>query len=340
MRGKLLDIINEFGGLLTTYEYNQYVPKLRDYLIPYIIENKGEALGIDRIFKDEFTRNDVIKATIFYVTRNENVVSVSAIDDYLIAINRLFDELLFSKYPNPTLMKYKPFSSLSDEIRELLIREGVDELKEREVFPSINFEQFNFIIEYLKNNKNSGIKTSQVNIIIKLFLLYGFSHDKVAMLKIDDYNFNQKTLRVEYKRVMKRSIFLELPYSLSQEINEYLVLRNKNINLNSNLLFITEKNNNIKNSYLTDTLNSIKNKYIEINGVNSDKNQFTPTGLQKYAVIQMILNGMNQSVIMDFSGQQLGIYNDCQDEVNGIKELDRNRYINHMIRGISTYDEI
>lgn len=160
------------------------------------------------------------------------------------------------------------------------------------------------------------------------------------MLKIDDYNFNQKTLRIEYKRVMKRSIFLELPYSLSQEISEYLVLRNKNINLKSNLLFITEKNNDIKNSYLTDTLNSIKNKYIEINGVNSDKNQFTPTGLQKYAVIQMILNGMNQSVIMDFSGQQLGIYNDCQDEVNRIKELDRNRYINHMIRGISTYDEI
>lgn len=150
MRGKLLDIINEFGGLLTTYEYNQYVPKLRDYLIPYIIESKGEALEIDRIFKDEFTRSDVIKATIFYVTRNENVVSISAIDDYLVAINRLFDELLFSKYPNPTLMKYKPFSSLSDEIRELLIKEGVGELKEREVFPSINCEQFNFIIEYLK----------------------------------------------------------------------------------------------------------------------------------------------------------------------------------------------
>ena len=30
------------------------------------------------------------------------------------------------------------------------------------------------------------------------------------------------------------------------------------------------------------------------------ENQFTPTGLQKYAIIKMIEEGMNQSIIMDF----------------------------------------
>lgn len=34
------------------------------------------------------------------------------------------------------------------------------------------------------------------------------------------------------------------------------------------------------------------------------------------------------------------IYKDCQNEVNRTEDLDRNRYINHVIRGISTYDEI
>jgi hypothetical protein len=59
MREKLIAIINEFGKLLTTPEYNQYVTKLRKYLIPYILD-KGEGFQVDRIFKDELTRSDVV----------------------------------------------------------------------------------------------------------------------------------------------------------------------------------------------------------------------------------------------------------------------------------------
>lgn len=339
MKEKLISIINEFGSLLTKEENNQYIPKLRDYLIPYILENKGDNVDIDIIFKDEFTRSDIIKATIYYITVNENVESLSAIDDYLIALNRLFDELLFNKYPNPTLMKYKPFTTLSSEIQDNLKKLGV-ELKDRETYPTIDKEQFELIIEYLKNNKKSSVKFNQASIIIKLFLLYGFSHDKISKLKLEDYNADQKTLKIQYKRIMNRNIFIELPYSLAQEINEYLKIRNENEKLKSNLLFVSRKNNKVSNGFITDVLDEIRKKYIEINGTSSNKNQFTPTGIQKYAIIQMILNGMNQSVIMDFTGQQLDIYNDCQNEVNRIKELDRNRYINHMIRGINTYDEI
>ncbi len=339
MKERLLNIINEFGALLTQEEYYQYVPKLRDYLISYIIDNKGKNFDTDEIFRDEFTKSDVINATMHYVINNENVESMSAIDDYLIAINRLFDELLFKKYPNPNLMKYKPFTSLSNEVQANLKRKGIV-LRERETNPSINIEQYKFIIEYLKNYKGSRFKSNQVSIIIKLFLLYGFSHDKVAKLKVEDYSPVQNTLKVDYERIMKRSIYLELPYSLSQEINEYLTLRDEKGTLTSPLLFVTENNTKIRNNFLTDVLAAIKKEYIKTTGEYLDKNQFTPTGLQKYAIVKMILNGMNQSVIMDFSKQEIDIYNDCQNEVNRIKELDRNRYINHMIRGISTYDEI
>ena len=34
------------------------------------------------------------------------------------------------------------------------------------------------------------------------------------------------------------------------------------------------------------------------------------------------------------------IYNDCQNEVNMQKEINRNRYVNHFLRGIATFDEI
>lgn len=339
MREKLLDIIYEFSKKLTQEERNQYIPKLRDYLVPYIIENKNVNFNIDDIFKDEFTRSDIINATIYYVTKNENVESLSSIDDYLVSINRLFDELLFNKYPNPNLMKYKPFTSLSSQVQEDLINKGI-KLKERETNPAINSEQYKFILKYLKEYKVSKLKSYQVSIIIKLFLLYGFSHNKVANIKIEDYCFEKKTLRVDYKIVMTRSIYIELPYTLSKEIDKYLELRKQDNNLDSNLLFVTENNNKIPNGFINSILNSIKKAYSEINEDIFDRNQFTPTGLQKYAIIQMIKNRMNQSVIMDFTGQQKDIYNDCQNEVNRIEDLDRNRYINHIVRGISTYDEI
>lgn len=341
MKDKLLSLINEFGQTLSTSEYNQYIFKLRDYLVPYIIENKHNESVVDRIFKDEFTRNDIINATIFYVKENQNVDSLSAIDDFLIAVNRLFDELLFERFPNPTLMKFKPFSSLSNEIQEKLSKEGII-LKEREVFPAIDNNQFKFIIQYLNNSCKLGKrdKIIRVKIIIKLMLLYGFSHDLLAELKISNYNKDKRTLDIEYNRIGKRYIQIELPYSLAKEFDNYLDLRA--VDTKDDYLFINNNNNRISNSFITDTLNNIKDEYYNENiaGLKYDRNQFTPTGLQKYAIIQMILAGMNQSIIMDFTWQKEDIYNDCQNEVNRIKELNRNRYINHTIRGIASYDDI
>ncbi len=339
MKNKLYSLINEFGSHLTKDEFNMYIPKLRDYLIPYIMENKSTDNNVDRLFKDEFTRSDIIKATMYYVMNNENVESISAIDDYLISLNRLFDELLFESFPNPTLMKFKPFTVLSNDVQEKLTNDGV-ELREREVNPSIDKEQFDFIINYLKTSNSKKIKPLQVKIIIKLFILYGFSHDTISQLLISDYNDKQKTLKIEYKRVVKRSVYLELPYTLSEDIDTYIALRKSKRDLDSKLLFVTGNNTQIKHAYITYKLAEIKKKYIASSSNYLEKNQFTPTGIQKYAIIQMILNGMNQSIVMDFTGQQEDIYNDCQAEVNTTKELDRNRYINHMIRGISTYDKI
>lgn len=345
MREKLLNIIYEFGEKLTQEEYNQYVPKLRDYLVPYIIQNKKESLDIGDIFRDEFTKSDVINATVYYVTNNENVESLSSVDDYLVSINRLFHELLFDKYPNTNLMKYRPFRILSSEVQDNLIDSGIN-LKKKETHPAINLGQYEFILKYLKEykpsikNKSSDTKSNQVSIIIKLFLLYGFSINKIANIKISDYFHEKKTLRIDYKRVMTNSIYIELPYTLSKEIDNYLELRKKYNNLNSNLLFVTGDNNKITSRFTNDILKSIKKDYLKLNECAFDKDPFTATGLQKYAIIQMIKHRMNPSVIMDFTGQMYDIYKDCQNEVDRTDDLDRNRYINHVIRGISTYDEI
>lgn len=160
MRNELLNLVEEFAQNLSPYEYKQYIFKLRDYFVPYIEKSK-DGLSVERIFKDEFTRMDIINSAIFYVKENQNIESLSAIDDFLIAENRIFEELLFEKYLNPTLLKCKPFTQLSEEVHQKLLKYGI-KLKPREVYPAINQEQFDYIIDFLKHPKISGAKQKKI----------------------------------------------------------------------------------------------------------------------------------------------------------------------------------
>lgn len=196
--------MEEFARSLSPFEYKQYIFKIRDYLVPYLLDNK-QGIRVENVFKEEFTRMDIINSAIYYVKENPNVESLSAIDDFLIATNRFFEELLFDKYPNPTLMKCKPFTQLSVEIQKRLLNENI-ELKPREVNPAINSEQYDFILSYLKNPKlsNAKIKKFKVSsIIIKMMLLFGFGYDLIIGLKIENYCIEKRTLRIEYKKVPK-----------------------------------------------------------------------------------------------------------------------------------------
>ncbi|MDD3240427.1 MAG: hypothetical protein PHW47_10195 [Lachnospira sp.] len=154
---------------------------------------------------------------------------------------------------------------------------------------------------------------------------------------MEDYDVDRRTLNIEYEHNGQKHIFTELPYRLAKEIEDYLCLRDAK---KTEPFFVSRTNRKIDNGYIKTTLDDIKQSYESINKPKSNigKNQFTATGLQKYAIIQMILSGMNQSIIMDFTGQRDIIYNDCQNHVNIEKEINRNLYINHMIRGITTYE--
>ncbi|NLZ73124.1 MAG: hypothetical protein GX905_04815 [Bacteroidales bacterium] len=168
-------------------------------------------------------------------------------------------------------------------------------------------------------------------------MLYGISPDKFETLKIDSYFPDRKILRIPCSIRKDLHIDLELPYILSIEITNYLSER---LNRGSKLLFTKRTSSKIDSSFLKDVLNKIRISYDEKYKNSGFNNSFTPTGLQKYAIIKMIETGMNQSLIIDFTGQNQDIFNDCQTIVDEYKKLNRNRYINHMLRGIDTYDKL
>ncbi len=339
---ELTNLISEFGKKLSPATFHQYIPKLQQYLIPYILANKSDISDVHKLFKDEFTPQDIINASIYYVINNENVESVSAVNDFLIALNKFFDEMIFNQYPNITLIKYRPFArSLGDEVRTKLKNKGIT-LRDKEVDPEINDEQFEFIIQYLNNNyKEDNFIFLEVDIIIKLYLLYGFSHDRIANFTIGDYNREHRTLRVKYNLLTGRNIYLELPYSLALCFKQLYEIRFKKYGNKFDLanLFVNRNNKQISHGFIKGQLDKIRHAYAE-NHDDDERNCFTQTGLQKYAIMKMILGGMNESVILDITNQGPEIYDYCQELVNIDQKVNKNRYINHKIRGIMTFDQI
>ncbi|NFI53451.1 hypothetical protein FDA52_10840 [Clostridium botulinum] len=329
-------IVNDFGSLLSQYEYNQYVIKLRDYFLPYIELNKLHCRNIEELFKYELTRIDIINSTIHYVENNPNVMYKSAVDDFLIALNRLFEKTVNKKYFNQNLVNIQPFNPLSTEIEHEIEKRGVKHLKDRESFPSISEKEYDLLVDYLKNMKCDKITDYQYKIITSLLLLYGFSFDKIININYEDYSIERGILSMFYD-ADNRYIALEIPYNLKLLMNKFIDIR-KNIKTECKSMFITTKGNKIKHGYLSDFFKKVKNVQHIKEGIS--RNSFTPTGLAKYAVINMILEGMNQSIILDLTGFKLDHYLDCQNKVNEIKNLNLNRYVNRTIRGIGTFDDI
>ncbi|ACA53843.1 site-specific integrase [Clostridium botulinum] len=334
-------IVDDFGAKLTKPEFNQYVTKLRDYFIKYIIEERKYTGKVLDLFKFDLGKTDIINSVIYYVVENENVKSKSAIDDFLIALNMLFEEVINDKYFNQNLNNLQPFSKLSSEIARKIEKDRIKDLKEKETRPAISNEEYIIIVEYLNNMILNSLKAHEVKIIIKLLLLYGFSFDRIIELKTKDYCSEKGTLSIVYGNITNRLNFiLELPYELNKLMKSYLEIRNKRYP-NAENLFVTTEGTTITHGFLTYTLDNIKKEYdLQKSKSHDNKNTFTNTGLAKYAVIQMILEGMNQSIILDLTGFKEEQFSYCQDYVNELKNLNRNRYVNHIIRGISTYDDI
>lgn len=337
MEEKLLELLEQYKRIIDKKNNtsSQYIPMLRDNLIPYLLLNY-QCDNLKSLFCDEMTRNGLINSAMYFIEHNENIRRISRLNFYLSCLSSLFNDLLFEKYPNPNIQRLYPFTCLTDDICRKLNENGIT-LSDSESYPSVNQEQFNHIIWYLKSHQPKSIKNKQEHILIKLYLLYGFSSDKVQELELKNYISDRKALIIPCTTRKDLQINLELPYTLSIEISDYIAtLSNSGITT----LFAKKTKKSIDASFLSYILDKIKESYYKKNEDDNALNPFTSTGLQKYAITRMIEAGMNESIIKDFTGQSQDIFDDCQNFVDEYYQLNRNRYINHMIRGIATYDQI
>lgn len=333
MQASLNDLIDKYAHKISEKQVVQYVPMLKKYFVPYIIENYS-CHNLKSLFCEEITRNGIIQSGVYYVMKNENVSAKSRLIYFLNALDSFYSNTLFEMFPNPNIRGIYPFTNLQNEIVEILNRKGI-QLNNKRQYPPIDDEQYVFLMDIIKN-KNDSFILKQKNIIIKLYLLYGLSADKLSKVLVSEYSNERNVLMIHCSVRTDVIIYIELPYGLSKEISTYISERGLT---DDDFLFLTENGNAVTSNYTDDYLKNIRKAYYE-SVQPMPENQFTPTGLQKYAIIKMIEEGMNQSIIMDFTGQGPDIFSDCQNIVDERKHLNRNRYINHMIRGIASYDDM
>lgn len=335
----LCSTLDDYSKHLTRHQKNQYVTKIRNYFVPYLVENY-DGIEIKELFESEFTKRDIIDATIYYITKNKNIKSISAIDDFLIALNSFFQRKILRDYVNQNIAILVPFNKLSNDVNSYLSDKGII-LKAKESNPAINFDEYNFIVDYLKKSSKKRLMSYQRPIILELFMLYGFSYDKLACFKRESYDMERNSLKIQFNNDNRNIVSLELPYKLKEQFHELFAFRNSKKNLNSVYLFINENNKMITHDVASIELTKIRKAYekeMDIEYSLYQNNPFTATGLQKFAITKMLLAGMNETIISSFTNQQEDILKECQIRVNEQFQMDINRYINHMIRGIDTYD--
>lgn len=285
------------------------IEEVEESLDFYIISNeiKSESIAWHYISVVKRYFNFIYKLGI----QNINLIkSFGLLEDHSDSFQRKMREKIFN---DTRLEKREPKSELIWEEVEVLISECDQQIKE--------IVEENKVLDYNK----SPIKYNDLmsSIIIKLILFTGVPYRVVRDIRYDSINTVHNTIGInEY--------YIHLPNNLSEQLSYYINARNKVLDsedIKSDNLFINADGSKlgVKTSIVADTLKAYMGR--------SDV-----TGIIKFAVIEMIKRGVNQSVIQDFTKVGGKIYSYCQQKVNENKNLSASRYLDSKLRNLEIFD--
>lgn len=333
MKEELYQLVNDFADKLSEWEFNQYVSKIRDYFIPYLIEIVAPRAknNIEKLFREELLPSDLRESCKRYVLMNDNVTSESSVDDYFIALNQFFDLILSPKYRNETLIRLKPFNNFGAEVI-VSAKEAGKELNKATNFRPITRIQYRTLLSNLLNSNFTSFKDKQMKLFLELILLYGFSINRMKSLSRNSIKESGRILTVtSAKYTFVSKYYLELPLEIARDINDYLLCRKDS----NDLLFITEEETIITAAFPSYYLDKIK-ALEAIKG--TDTKRLNNRGIAMYAVSEMLKSGIPATVVMDITGQGPKIISSCQEEIFTSKG-NQNSDFNIKMRSLETYDE-
>ncbi len=339
-------------SLDTSATQNHYIPKIRDYFIPYINENYdiSSEKKLKKVLRIDVNTEDLIESAVRYLNK-ETVNSITEIDSYIGAFNGFFKFLYNNGWENTNIVRMK----MEDETVELagIIRKAYEAedkiLREKMQHPVIEKRQARFLINYCdkiykdyipKRNVNdmriSDFLGLQKSIIISLLLLYGIRPKKLFDIRTNMFDVEYGTLKV----IGKDKVYvIELPQGLADKMRlliseqEKWWKRDRQVKRNKErLLFVNAKGNKEKETFITDILVFAQEQCLEKYSISTN---MTPTGLIKYAICNMIKEDMNKDIIEDFTGYSDVIYDACVATIKKTRTYESD-YLNEKFKRINT----
>lgn len=307
------------------YVFYEYVNlKLKDRDVTYIY------------FLNTMDMNDLLQSIEYYV-KASNLKSRAAVDVYYSVLGNFFNYLLQKNgKTNDYFQESKKMAELREsyekKIKELHLRdsdqqEPIDEETAKKILKECDTLIDTVDMEGLLMRKKGVYSNYVSSLIVKLVILYGLKNEAIRKLKIKDYNEQLNDLTINNYKV-------RLPDGLALQMKKYKEIRKKFLDkyeMESERLFFDDLN---ADKELDNTKMYIMLKKITGN--------MQAGGVAKYAIIQLLREGIPAYIIRDFTDYKEDILDYCQEKVDAERGIllrsEKSRILDAALRKNNLFD--
>jgi integrase len=304
-----------------------------------------------QVLLEKLTIEDIFESLYFYIelrgiefenTARHYITVLKEYFRYIYGNMEIKNKSLFDSFGFGDKGHELSFDKQVDNKMKELIKLGV--LKYKKEIGHIDEKDYEKLLKYCNKNLefdniledfnvyNSKYTDFLCAIVIKLILFTGIKFGVIYTIKVNDFEFDKKILKLRSKVNInkKSSVYnIEIPESLSNDLFKYLNVSNKIRKEGVDSFFVMLNGTPVND-------NTTFNKFI------GDAIRVTSStaALSKYVVIEMILKKMNQHLIQDFTSNGNTIFEYCQEIANDIKGQGENKsnYINSNLKRLEYYN--
>ena len=331
-----------------------YFPKInafQSYISERIHDNNQWLYILDKL-----TSKDIEESMEYYIDEsrkstnpNNHIKRRSVLDNYRTSIYEYFKFLSSNGVKNKSLITtFDLWEEDPDAFIKVMQRVAkkkglIDSIKSVEPISEDDFTTLMDTCDKFMNKlQNINPVQNEYNykryvraLIVKLMLFVGIKCEVLPSIKLGDFDASHNTISIN-------GFCVHLPNKLRDQLyiytkfreeifkncrtQSYSVLDNLFINIDGSMGSPGSKNDISSNQFITGFLKY----YIDRSDV---------IGVSKNVIIKMIEEGINQSVIQNFTGYKSEVYEFCQRKVNSEKSnYDKNRYLDSKLRSIGSFD--
>lgn len=322
------------NGEATARTYKRKIDSFYEYLT---LELKTDNANYMKVLSD-LSLEDLLQSAEYYVQAG-NIKSRATVDIFYTVLGNFY-KYLNDKYglKNEYFQNIDKTNDLKiqfeNKIRELGLKDSeqqipIDNYMAKKVLRfcdnTIDGVQ---ITEVLKRKK--GAYSNYISaIIVKLVLLYGLKNDTIRSIGIEDYDEPLNSLIINNYRI-------KLPDKLAIQMKQYKKIREMYLaqfNITSEKLFFDDVN-------IDKRLDNTKMFVV----LNSTMGNTQAGSVAKYAIKQMLIDGVPVHIIREFTGYKMDVINHCQDlidEERGVILIkDKCRILDSAIRMSDLFDDM